>query len=411
MNRVQDWARKGNELVLRLDEGQIALSFAEPDVLRIRATNQPGFKGEETFVVCKKVQGQAFTVSEVENGLWLKTSELSVNVTLPCFGLLVCDLQGNPVFSTPARRALDLGEQRAERVVFRCVLAPDERIYGLGQDPMAHLDQRDAERRMWHEWGGHRRSGNAGMPFMLSSRGYGLLLNSSWPARFAVGRAKVAEPPFQPGWAPAPWPWNENSGETHPDETAVLLDDSELDLFLICRSSLDAIHRGYMELTGYPPLPPKWALGFMQCKNRYRSQAELLSVAHEYRRRGIPCDVLVIDWLWFKEFGDLEWAKAAWPDPPGMLQELAEMGFHVLQYLLNLYFRSRVFRGLVQMMMLASRRESSAYETWPSLNPVTAWNWGLVISASVVCTTSVRRMTAITILYLDSAPNDAKARR
>ncbi len=331
MNRVQDWARKGNELALRLDAGQIALSFAEPDVLRIRATNQPGFRDEETFVVCKKVQGQAFTVSEVENSLWLKTSELSVNVTLPCFGLLVHDLQGSLVFSTPELRALDWGEQRAERVVFRCVLAPDERIYGLGQDPMAHLDQRDAERRMWHEWGGHRRSGNAGMPFMLSSRGYGLLLNSSWPARFAVGRAKVAEPPFQPGWAPAPWPWNENSGETHPDETAVLLDDSELDLFLICRSSLDAIHRGYMELTGYPPLPPRWALGFMQCKNRYRSQAELLSVAHEYRRRGIPCDVLVIDWLWFKEFGDLEWAQAAWPDPPGMLQELAEMGFHVLQ--------------------------------------------------------------------------------
>jgi alpha-glucosidase (family GH31 glycosyl hydrolase) len=111
---------------------------------------------------------------------------------------------------------------------------------------------------------------------------------------------------------------------------ALLLDDGIMDIFIICREKFDDILAGYVDLTGHAPMPPKWALGFMQCKNRYRSQAELLQIAHEYRRRNISCDVLVIDWLWFNEFGDLEWHNPNWPDPRTMLAELAQMGFHVM---------------------------------------------------------------------------------
>ncbi len=158
---------------------------------------------------------------------------------------------------------------------------------------------------MWHEWGGFRRSGNGGIPFLISNRGYAILLNSSWASRFAVGRAQVAEPGPESSrnWSPPPWSWAASSGETHPDRLAILLDQGIMDLWIVCRDSIDDLLAGYADLTGHAPLPPKWALGFIQCKNRYRTQAELLSIAREYRRRQIPCDTLVIDWLWFKEFG------------------------------------------------------------------------------------------------------------
>ncbi|GAH13507.1 unnamed protein product, partial [marine sediment metagenome] len=185
---------------------------------------------------------------------------------------------------------------KENKKIMRFHLRELESIYGLGQDPMANLNQRDKERRMWQQWDGFRRSGNAGVPFLLSNLGYGILLNTSWPARFAIGKAEAAERGLGDAWAPAPWPW-ESSGENDPDAMAIILDEGDMDLFIICRDSFDKILRGYCELTGYAPMPPKWALGFMQCKNRYRSQEELLWIASQYRKRKIPCDVLIIDWL------------------------------------------------------------------------------------------------------------------
>lgn len=92
-----------------------------------------------------------------------------------------------------------------------------------------------------------------------------------------------------------------------------------------------SIIKGYYDLTGYPPLLPKWSLGWIQSKNRYKTQEQFLEVGREYRRRNIPCDVLIIDWCWFERFGDLEWVKKYWPDPVGMARELKAMGFHIMQ--------------------------------------------------------------------------------
>lgn len=130
---------------------------------------------------------------------------------------------------------------------------------------MANLDQRNRERRMWNQWGCLRRNGNNGIPFFMSSSGYGILLNSSWPSRFCIGRAEVAEPDTGGDQnAPAPWPWGESSGENNPERLAVILDNGIMDLFIVCRKSLDDIMEGYVDLTGHAPMPPKWALGFIQ---------------------------------------------------------------------------------------------------------------------------------------------------
>ena len=118
----------------------------------------------------------------------------------------------------------------------------------------------------------------------MSNLGYGILLNSSWPARFDIGKAEVAEKGVSEYRAPAPWPW-ENSGESDPDSISIILDSGDIDLFIICRDSLDEILRGYVDLTGRAPMPPKWALGFIQSRNRYRSEEELLGIASEYRKR------------------------------------------------------------------------------------------------------------------------------
>jgi alpha-glucosidase len=272
----------------------------------------------------------AVKVGENEGKISVVTSRVCLEINRQPFGFQVFDSSGKPIVDTP-ENALDYDPHR---VVQRFQLSENEGIYGLGQGNYPHLNLRDQERRMWHEWRGFRQSGPAGIPLMLSSRGYGFLLNSSWPSRFAIGQA-VPEGAPDPGraryMAQPPWPHEEHSGEDNPDEIAILLDHGQLDYFLILRPEFGDILQGYRQLTGTSPLPPEWALGLIQCKNRYRSPEEILEIARGYRERGIPGDVLVIDWLWFKTFGDLTWDRTVWSNPKAMADELASMGFKLMQ--------------------------------------------------------------------------------
>jgi len=75
---------------------------------------------------------------------------------------------------------------------------------------------------------------------------------------------------------------------------------------------------------------PAWAAGFWQSKLRYRTQEELLSVAREYKRRGLPLSVIVIDFFHWTKQGDWQFDPECWPDPAGMVRELEEMGVKVM---------------------------------------------------------------------------------
>ncbi len=209
-------------------------------------------------------------------------------------------------------------------------LEEGEAVYGLGQDPMANLNQRDHQRRMFNQFGSNARSGSNGIPLMLSSRGHGVFLHSPHPARFDIGRAVPGLEDWK-GNAMVPSPWAaEVAGDTRPDTVSVVNRHPDIDLFLICRDHPYRSLAGYHELTGFAPLLPLWGYGFIQSKNRYHSQEELLALGREFRRRGLPGDVLVVDWLWFTEFGDLQWDSDCWPDPAALFRALREEGFRVV---------------------------------------------------------------------------------
>ena len=75
---------------------------------------------------------------------------------------------------------------------------------------------------------------------------------------------------------------------------------------------------------------PDYAMGFWQCKLRYQTQEELLEVAREYKRRGLPISVIVIDFFHWTKQGDYKFDPEYWPDPEGMVRELKEMGIELM---------------------------------------------------------------------------------
>lgn len=172
-----------------------------------------------------------------------------------------------------------------------------EKIYGMGQYQQANLDLKGCVLEL------AQRNSQASVPFMLSSLGYGFLWNNP-----AVGRVTFAQ--------------NVTEWEAQVSE--------QLDYWITAGDTPAEISRAYALATGTPPMMPNYAMGFWQCKLRYRTQEELLEVAREYKRRNLPISVIVIDFFHWPNQGDWMFDARDWPDPDAMIAELKSLGIELM---------------------------------------------------------------------------------
>ncbi len=182
--------------------------------------------------------------------------------------------------------------------VVQCFRAYEgEKIHGMGQYRIARYDRKGCILELAH------RNSQISIPFFVSSRGYGFLWNNP-----AVGTAVFAE----------------NMTRWKADST------KKIDYWVCAADTPAQIVEKYTEVTGRPTELPESLMGLWQCKLRYRTQAELLEVAREYHRRGIPLDVIVIDFFHWDYQGDWDFDPAYWPDPQAMVDELRSYGIRLM---------------------------------------------------------------------------------
>ncbi len=100
----------------------------------------------------------------------------------------------------------------------------------------------------------------------------------------------------------------------------------QIDYYFIKGNNIDEVISGYRTITGKAPMMPKWAMGLWQCRERYKTQDELLDVVKEFRKRRIPLDNIVQDWFYWREddWGSHDFDLERFPDPGGMVKELHE---------------------------------------------------------------------------------------
>ncbi len=96
------------------------------------------------------------------------------------------------------------------------------------------------------------------------------------------------------------------------------------DYYMVYGQNMDSVIAGYRYLTGKAPIMPKWAMGFWQSRERYKTSDEILTTIAEFRKRKIPIDNIVLDWSYWKqnEWGSQEFESSRFPDPKGMIQQL-----------------------------------------------------------------------------------------
>ncbi len=178
----------------------------------------------------------------------------------------------------------------------------DEHTYGLGQNQEGFLDHRGHVIRCAHDYDAPAGQ-SVCVPFAVSSKGYGLLWDNPGKTTIQVGFNDQNK-------------WTSDTGQRVS--------------FFVIAGTYDEIYAGYRLLTGDVPMLPKSAYGYIQCKQRYTSQAELLGVAQGYRDRHLPIDTLVVDWFHYTKMGQMDMDPALWPDPVAMNKQLHAMNFHTM---------------------------------------------------------------------------------
>ncbi len=100
--------------------------------------------------------------------------------------------------------------------------------------------------------------------------------------------------------------------------------NKNLDYYFIHGESYDEIIKGYRNLTGKSQVMPKWAMGFWQSRERYKTQEEILTTLKEFRNQQIPIDNIVLDWNHWQEdaWGSHEFDTARFPSPKTMVDSI-----------------------------------------------------------------------------------------
>jgi alpha-D-xyloside xylohydrolase len=286
-----------NRLDFSFDAEQLWVEPWGENSLRIRATKMGSMPEEDWALLEPSSTKSHITINDVSASIM--NGKIVAKLT-QSGKLCVWNVNGKLLLEEYVRNRKDLRDPKCsslevEAREFRPILGgdynltvrfesldPKEKIFGMGQNQQPQLDIKGNQLEL------AQRNSQASVPFMLSSRGYGLLWNNP-----SIGTAILGK--------------NIMSFEA--------LSTKVMDYWVVAGETPAEIVEAYATATGKVPMMPEYGLGFWQCKLRYQTQEELLSVAREYKRRKLPIDLIVVDYFHWPKQGEWKFDKTYWPDP------------------------------------------------------------------------------------------------
>lgn len=309
---------EGDKLVFRYDDHMLSIESWSDHALRVRATKLSTFPPEDWALSedIPKVR-KSIDIPKDNAPATLTNGKIKASVT-PLGKLTIHNTATNTtLLEEYARHRLDPKDPKCSALNIEArqlrgnlggdfhatlrleSLSPDEKIYGMGQYQQPYLNLKGCDLELAH------RNSQASVPFAVSSLGYGFLWNNPGIGRAVLGR---------------------NVMSFEACSTKVI------DYWIVAGDSPAEIVEGYAKVTGYVPMMPEYGLGFWQCKLRYHNQEQVLSVAREYKKRGVPLDLIVVDFFHWRYQGEWRFNDESgdWPDPAAMVKELKEMGVEIM---------------------------------------------------------------------------------
>ena len=300
-NSVVSVQQQPDAVLFTMQAGVLRVQVCSPAIIRVRYFPRSSIPDRPDYVVTKTSWPPVpWTMQSSEREVTLATSELKVTVTRQNGAIAYRDASGQRLVEEASRKLTPVkvnGEDTYRAESFVNIYGSHEALYGLGQHQAGVWNYRGESVNLAQD------NSSIAVPLLVSSQGYGLFWNNTSRTRF-------------------------NNAFMQSLYICSEVADG-IDYYFLYGPELDKVVAGYRELTGAAPLFGKWAYGFWQCKNRYRTQQELLDAARKYRDLHIPVDNIVQDWFWWNRKGEHVFNKN-YPDPKEMVDELHRENFHLM---------------------------------------------------------------------------------
>ncbi len=299
-NPVTALEQKAGAVLFHMKQGTLRVWPCSESVVRVTYSPIQSFPDRPDYVVTKHSWPPLqFQLQQADADVTVSTSALRLVVNREDGSITFFDSAGQLLHEANRwlTRVTVNGEHTYRSESFINVYGSPEAFYGLGQHQAGVWNYRGESVDVSQE------NTNIAVPVLISSKGYGIFWNNTSRTRF------------------------NNRFANYLYISSEVADT--VDYYFLYGPEIDQIVAHYRELTGAAPLFGKWAYGFWQCKNRYKSQEELLAVAHKYRELHIPLDNIVQDWFWWTRKGEFVFNQN-YPDPKGMVDELHRQNIHLM---------------------------------------------------------------------------------
>ncbi len=283
----------------------IEIQFYRPDIVRvIKYPSGQGFNKNSLTVV----------TGPADPGLSVSTSGGYINLKSQSLTLKIDTLTGRIVFLSPQGNILlsekDYGIQftpvqyddlQTSIVRQAFMLDPDEAIYGLGQQQQGRMIQRHQRILLKQD------NTSSSIPFIQSVKGYGLFWDNYSRTTFTDN-------------------YQETSFESEAGHAA--------DYYFMYGGNADGVINAMHHLTGHVPMLPYWSYGYWQCRERYKSQDEIVGVVRKYREAGVPLDGIIQDWQYWNTdhayWNSMTFGNPEFPDPEKMTDDIHNLNAHIV---------------------------------------------------------------------------------
>jgi alpha-D-xyloside xylohydrolase len=388
---LKESRRDQNGITFRTTAGTLRIEVCGDRVIHVVASPTAEIPSPKVPVVMQPCKAENLRVESGKSEVRLRTKAITVTLDRQTGAVSFSSADGKPVLTEPRNggKTFDVPSQSlAEAKVWQVqqtFLSPsDEALYGLGQHQEGHFDIRGIPIRL------HQANTNISIPFLLSSKGYGILWNNPSLTDFNPADESIAIDPgtgkgeLRTGaqglygfflasdnkdqltvevngqqvievrnmWTPTSvggalalqanqayavaahgGPGGVQLAVRPPQDTTTFRSEvgQAIDYYFFYGPELNQVISDYRQLTGEAPLFPKWAYGYWQCRERYHSQQEILDTGAEFRKRKIPVDALVQDWQYWGKYGwnATKFDETAYPRPKEMLDQLHADNLHM----------------------------------------------------------------------------------
>jgi alpha-glucosidase (family GH31 glycosyl hydrolase) len=288
------------------DGSQVAVTVLSPRIVRVEVVDERHAAGP-SYVADRSWPAAPFDIVTGDT-LRLTTTALGVEAAAAPLHLAFLDPAGEWLL-----REVDCrvgGASSGGRVGTSFEFSGEQHFYGLGQGGPG-LDRLGVARQFWNTHIGHGPGSDLGIPLLLSNRGYGVFFDNTSDAVLSVGRSDGGV------------------------RVAYTAEAGRLVWYFLIGRDMRGVMQEAAELLGHAPLPPRWALGFLQSTRHFNDTAELRRLPRTIREKRIPCDGLIYLSTygeakgWNRGVGHLGFQPELWPDPSSLIDEARKQSFEV----------------------------------------------------------------------------------